>query len=70
MVLADTVLFMPETKDMTLEEVDLVFSKPTRQLVAENVASTRKTASNLIRFRFKEAFPGFYTQRNRESREG
>jgi MFS family permease len=53
------IFFMPETKDMTLEEVDMVFSKPTRQLVAENIASTKKTVSNLVRFRFREAYPGF-----------
>ncbi|KAK5051386.1 hypothetical protein LTR84_003038 [Exophiala bonariae] len=58
------ILFMPETKDMTLEEIDVVFSKPTKQLVAENIASTRRTASNLVRFRFREAFPGFYNRRS------
>ncbi len=63
------IFFMPETKDMTLEEVDKVFSKPTRQLVAENMASTRRTAGNLVRFRFREAFPGFYTRRDSGNQE-
>ena len=57
------ILFMPETKDMTLEEIDQVFSKPTKQLVAENIANTRKTVSHLVKFQFKEAFSGFGTSR-------
>ncbi|KAF2765377.1 MFS general substrate transporter [Teratosphaeria nubilosa] len=35
--------FMPEVKDMTLEEVGIVFSKPTRQLIKENIANTNRT---------------------------
>lgn len=31
------ILFMPETKDKTLEEIDDIFSKPSRQLVKENI---------------------------------
>ncbi|KAL2135005.1 hypothetical protein VTI74DRAFT_10140 [Chaetomium olivicolor] len=30
-------LFMPETKDKTLEEIDLLFQRPTGEIVAENV---------------------------------
>lgn len=30
-------LFMPETKNRTLEEIDDIFSRPTREIVAENV---------------------------------
>jgi len=53
------VLFMPETKELTLEEIDMVFSKPTRQLVKENIANTVQTTSHILHFRFKEAFSGF-----------
>jgi sugar porter (SP) family MFS transporter len=35
-------LFMPETKDKTLEEIDLLFQKPTSQIVAENVRNLRQ----------------------------
>ena len=58
------IFFMPETKDMTLEEIDQVFSKPTKQLIAENTASTRRTVSHLVKFQFKEAFSGFGTRRS------
>ncbi|KAK5718883.1 fructose symporter [Elasticomyces elasticus] len=52
------ILFMPEVKNMTLEEVGQVFSKPTGQLVRENVASSTRTLSLLVRFRFAEAIKG------------
>ncbi|KAI1335262.1 sugar transporter-domain-containing protein [Xylariaceae sp. FL0016] len=39
--------FMPETKDKTLEEIDLLFEKPTREIVAENV----KNMKNALLFR-------------------
>lgn len=48
------ILFMPETKDKTLEEIDLVFAKPTRQIVRENIASTRQTLSDLAHFRLRK----------------
>ena len=41
-------LFMPETKDKTLEEIDQVFSKPTKDVVAENVANMRKRFTHLF----------------------
>lgn len=34
-------LFMPETKDKTLEEIDDIFSKPSRQLVRENITNMK-----------------------------
>lgn len=52
------ILFMPEVKDMTLEEVGVVFSKPTRQLVKENLSNTMRTTSLLCRFRLREAVLG------------
>jgi hypothetical protein len=50
------ILFMPETKDKTLEEIDLVFAKPTSQIVRENIASTKETLSDLFHFRFRKVF--------------
>ena len=35
------ILFMPETKDKTLEEIDDIFSKPSRQLVKENIVGMK-----------------------------
>lgn len=42
------ILFMPETKDKTLEEIDLVFSKPTREVVAENLRNTTRGISDFF----------------------
>lgn len=42
------VLFMPETKDKTLEEIDLIFERPTRDIVAENLANTARASSNFF----------------------
>jgi Sugar (and other) transporter len=50
------IVFMPETNNRTLEEIELVFAKPTRELARENIASTMKTVKNICRFRFREAF--------------
>lgn len=50
------IVFMPETKDRTLEEIELVFAKPTRQLARENIAATAKCVKQLCTFRFREAF--------------
>ncbi|CUM68528.1 uncharacterized protein PRCAT00006254001 [Priceomyces carsonii] len=36
------ILFMPETKDKTLEEIDDIFSKPTRRLVQDNINSMKR----------------------------
>lgn len=33
---------MPETKNKTLEEIDLLFQKPTREIVAENMKNMFK----------------------------
>jgi len=47
---------MPETKDKTLEEIDLVFSKPTSQLVRENIASSKQTVRDIIHGRWRAVF--------------
>ena len=50
------ILFMPETKDKTLEEIDIIFSKPTPQLIKENIASTRETLGDLAHLRLRKVF--------------
>lgn len=50
------ILFMPETKDKTLEEIDLIFQKPTRELVRENLANAKETTSDLLAGRWKKVF--------------
>lgn len=50
------VLFMPETKNKTLEEIDLIFSRPTSELVRENWNNTVQVASDLAHFRIKKVF--------------
>ncbi|PKS08049.1 hypothetical protein jhhlp_006661 [Lomentospora prolificans] len=60
-------VFMPETKNLTLEEIEIVFSKPTKQLVRENLQSSMRTMSLLLRFRFSEAVSA--AQRNGEDTE-
>jgi MFS family permease len=47
-------LFMPETKGKTLEEIDLVFNKPTSQIVSENAKQLRELASDIVHFRFNK----------------
>ncbi|KAI0011041.1 sugar transporter-domain-containing protein [Xylariaceae sp. FL0662B] len=42
------ILFMPETKDKTLEEIDLLFERPTREIVAENVKNTRRAVADFF----------------------
>ncbi|RYP56360.1 hypothetical protein DL771_011916 [Monosporascus sp. 5C6A] len=41
-------VFMPETKDKTLEEIDELFKRPTREIVAENMAGIRRSVSNFF----------------------
>ncbi|KAL4805423.1 general substrate transporter [Aspergillus unguis] len=48
--------FMPETKDKTLEEIDEVFSRPTREIVAENWAGVKQNCSDLFAGRWKKVF--------------
>ncbi|WPG97782.1 Inositol transporter 1 [Acrodontium crateriforme] len=57
------VLFMPETKDKTLEEIDLIFERPTMDIVRENWANTMETNKDLFSFRFKKVFIDSHTPR-------
>jgi sugar porter (SP) family MFS transporter len=41
-------LFMPETKDKTLEEIDLLFQRSTGDIVAENVRNIRQALHNFF----------------------
>ena len=50
------IFFMYETKDKTLEEIDQLFQKPTRQLVRENMKSSWEVTTDLCHFRFKKVF--------------
>ncbi|KAH9825712.1 Inositol transporter 1 [Teratosphaeria destructans] len=57
------IFFMPETKDKTLEEIDLIFQRPTREIVRENVASSWETTRDLLACRFKKVFVDGHTAR-------
>ncbi|KAL9080548.1 MAG: hypothetical protein Q9157_000690 [Trypethelium eluteriae] len=50
------ILFMPETKDKTLEEIDLLFQQPTGELVKQNISSAMETTRDLLAFRWKKVF--------------
>lgn len=50
------ILFMPETKNKTLEEIDIIFSQPTSQLVKENLRSAMVTANDFVCFRWGKVF--------------
>jgi sugar porter (SP) family MFS transporter len=50
------ILFMPETKNKTLEEIDIIFSQPTSQLVKENLRSAMVTAGDVVSFRWGKVF--------------
>lgn len=53
------ILFMPETKNKSLEEIDELFSRPTSSIVRENVKQTAGIIRDLSRFRLKKVFsPG------------
>jgi sugar porter (SP) family MFS transporter len=49
-------LFMPETKNKTLEEIDVLFSQPTGQLVRENWRSVRVTMGDFVGGRWGKVF--------------
>ncbi|KAJ4305477.1 fructose symporter [Kalmusia sp. IMI 367209] len=50
------IFFMPETKDLTLEEIDQLFQKPTSQLVKENAKSAMGVTNDLLHLRFHKVF--------------
>jgi sugar porter (SP) family MFS transporter len=50
------IFFMPETKDKTLEEIDQLFHKPTRQVVRENMVSSWEVTNDLMHLRFRKVF--------------
>lgn len=63
------VLFMPETKDKTLEEIDLVFSRSTRDVVRENIANSKQAVSDFFHGRWRKVFVN-QTPRRRSIYEG
>ncbi|CRG86273.1 hypothetical protein PISL3812_03276 [Talaromyces islandicus] len=53
------ILFMPETKNKSLEEIDELFSKPTSVIVKQNVKNTVQVMRDLSRLRLRKVFvPG------------
>ncbi|KIW23824.1 uncharacterized protein PV07_11994 [Cladophialophora immunda] len=50
------IFFMPETHNKTLEEIDLVFQKPTIEIVKENARNSWETAKDLAHFRLRKVF--------------
>ncbi|KAK5995332.1 Inositol transporter 1 [Cladobotryum mycophilum] len=62
------IFFMPETKDKTLEEIDEVFSRPTRDIVRENWAGVKENVSDICSGRFRKVFVG-QIQRRRSLHE-
>jgi len=50
------IVFMPETGDKTLEEIDIVFSRPTKDIVRENLASSKQTMRDLFSFKLRKVF--------------
>jgi hypothetical protein len=50
------ILFMPETKNKSLEEIDELFSRPTSEIVHENVENTKEVIRDLAHFRLKKVF--------------
>lgn len=50
------ILFMPETKNKTLEQIDFIFRKPTKRIVSENIASTMETVKHLFTFQWRKVF--------------
>ena len=49
-------LFMPETKNKTLEEIDILFSQPTRELVRQNLKGVAENVSDLVHGRWGRVF--------------
>lgn len=49
-------IFMPETKDKTLKEIDVVFSRPTMDIVRKNWAGVKTNVADICRGRFRKVF--------------
>ncbi|KAG5915015.1 hypothetical protein E4U42_000184 [Claviceps africana] len=50
------ILFMPETKNKTLEEIDAVFERPTMDIVRENWAGVKENMTDIFHGRFQKVF--------------
>ncbi|KAJ6150298.1 hypothetical protein N7471_001497 [Penicillium samsonianum] len=50
------IIFMPETKNKSLEEIDEIFSLPTAVIVKQNLKQTAQVIRDLSRFRLKKVF--------------
>ncbi|GKZ23846.1 hypothetical protein AbraIFM66951_003288 [Aspergillus brasiliensis] len=50
------IIFMPETKNKSLEEIDELFSRPTSAIVKENLKSTGEVIDDLFHLRWKKVF--------------
>lgn len=62
-------LFMPETKNKTLEEIDLVFSRPTLDIVRENWTNLQRNLSDLLHGRFRKILDEHTVTKPRQSTE-
>lgn len=49
-------LFMPETKNLSLEAINQVFEMPASEVLEMNMASLKETWKDLTRFRFKKVW--------------
>ncbi|KAK9428185.1 hypothetical protein V1505DRAFT_377777 [Lipomyces doorenjongii] len=63
------ILFMPETKDKTLEEIDIVFSQPTGELVRQNLHNSVETMKDLAHLRFRKVAFGEEPVKTKEEAE-
>lgn len=50
------IIFMPETKNKSLEEIDELFSKPTSVIVKQNLKQTSQIIKDLAHFRLRKVF--------------
>lgn len=50
------IIFMPETKNKSLEEIDELFSRPTSAIVKENMKQTAQVVGDLSRLRLRKVF--------------
>ncbi|GAB7358611.1 hypothetical protein MBLNU230_g3842t1 [Neophaeotheca triangularis] len=49
-------VFMYETKDKTLEEIDELFHQPTSKIAKQNLEGVKETTADLLAFRWKKVF--------------